>query len=273
MKRAYLPAAGRKGKNVMLKVGVKGNKLSLETLPVSLPYPAQFALGKGAETAYINEPGGALYRVDLNSFNFSPIVAPLKRASCVGLACGEKYLYSAWEHECGGTVAIFDFWGKLKEQYDIAGIPTNVILDNWQRLLVTFTNTAFTGEGVAIFKLAKDTLSAPQVITIQCPGCPSGLSAYPCHLAVTADGQRAYLASEDSASVLALNLKEAAIADRLVIGRSISRLYLTPQSHIAVATSNFFNDLCRIDLQYGEITGVTETGRQILSYIAILPED
>ncbi|BBB90698.1 MAG TPA: hypothetical protein PKA28_09630 [Methylomusa anaerophila] len=269
--RAYLPAASTSGNNVIFAVDLKD--YSLSRLSISIPYPAQFTLSPDNDytAAYLTDPAGTLYRLDLKTMTLAGLGTPGTKASCVGLATDNTALYSAWEHESGGTVAVFSLQGRLVWQRDVAGIPTNIILDSGRCLLVPFTNTAFTGEGVVLFNIARKNLTTPTVITVQCPSCPSGLAAYPCHAAVPPDGKTAYIASEDSSSVIVLDLASARIIDRFVIGRSISRLYLIPDSHLAIASSNLFGDLCCIDLNCGELLSVTATNRQLLSYIAVLP--
>ncbi len=267
-KKAYLPCTSTTGKNSMLAVNL--TSLSLYCLPLAIPYPAQFVLPEtSATTAYLAEPCGNLHRLDLTTMSIELLGAPAAKASCVGLAADAERIYTAWEHTAGGTVMEHGIDGAISWQYDIAGIPTNIILAG-NRLIVPFTNTAFTGEGVALFNLSKKR-SSPTVVTIQCSSCPSGLAAYPCHAAVTADNQTAYIVNEDGASIFVIDLETAQIIDRLTIGRSLSRLYLIPDSQLAIGTSNLFADLSLIDLAVGPLLAVTSTKRQLLSNIAILP--
>jgi YVTN family beta-propeller protein len=241
----------------------------LYKLPLTIPYPAQFILSP-AETsaAYLADPGGSLHRLDLTTMSSERLGAPAVKASCVGLAADSEAIYTAWEHAAGGTVMELGTDGNIHWQYDIAGIPTNIILAD-QRLLVPFTNTAFTGEGVALFNISKKN-PAPAVVTIQCPSCPSGLAAYPCHAVLAADNKTAYIVNEDSASICVIDLATAQVVDRLTLGRSLSRLYLLPDTHLAIGTSNLFADLSLIDLTSGSLLAVTNTKRQLLSAIAIL---
>ncbi|MDF2876039.1 MAG: hypothetical protein K0R22_2722 [Sporomusa sp.] len=266
--KAYLPCANTNGKNEILAVNL--TNWTLYSLPMTIPYPAQFVLQETSATfAYLAEPCGALHRFDLTTMSSQSLGAPAVKASCVGLAADAERIYTAWEHHAGGTIMELDTNGNIAWQYDIAGIPTNIILSD-SRLIVPFTNTAFTGEGVALFNLSKKRRS-PAVVTIQCPSCPSSLAAYPCHAAVAADNQTAYIVNEDGASIFVINLNTAQIIDRLAIGRSLSRLYLIPDTHLAIGTSNLFADLSLIDLASGPLLAVTNTKRQLLSSIAILP--
>jgi len=244
--------------------------LSLYCLPITIPYPAQFILPKTATLiAYLAEPCGNLHRLDLTTMSLELLGAPAVKASCVGLAADADAIYTAWEHQAGGTIMGLGTDGTITWQYDIAGIPTNIILAE-NRLIVPFTNTAFTSEGVALFDLSKKCPS-PAVVTIQCPSCPSGLAAYPCHAALAADNKTAYIVNEDGASVFVIDLETAQVIDRLTIGRSLSRLYLLPDNHSAIGTSNLFADLSLLDLTDGSLLAVTNTKRQLLSTIAILP--
>jgi DNA-binding beta-propeller fold protein YncE len=266
--KAYLPCAATNGKNSILAVNL--SSLALYSLPIVIPYPAQFVLPETSDTiAYLAEPCGNLHRLDLTTMSIELLGAPAVKASCVGLAADAESIYTAWEHAAGGTIMGLKTNGNINWQYDIAGIPTNIILAG-SRLLVPFTNTAFTGEGVALFNVNKKSPS-PAVVTIQCPSCPSGLAAYPCHAALAADNRTAYIINEDSASICVIDLETAQVVDRLTLGRSLSRLYLLPDSHLALGTSNLFADLSLIDLTNGSLLAVTNTKRQLLSTIAILP--
>ncbi|XER15818.1 hypothetical protein SATMO3_61170 [Sporomusa aerivorans] len=266
--KAYLPCAGTNGKNSLLAVNL--TSMSLYSLPLDIPYPAQFVLAEAdPASAYLAEPSGSLHHLDLTTMSTKLLGTPLAKASCVGLATHDAKIYTAWEHSAGGTVMEIGTDGTISWQYDFAGIPTNIISAG-SRLIVPFTNTAFTGEGVALFNLNRKT-SSPAVVTIQCPSCPSGLAAYPCHAAVAADNKTAYIVNEDGASIFTIDLETAKIIDRLAIGRSLSRLYLIPESQLAIGTSNLFADLSLIDLAGGPPLAVTNTRRQILSSIALLP--
>ncbi|WP_425059329.1 hypothetical protein SCACP_40130 [Sporomusa carbonis] len=266
--KAYLPCAGINGKNSILAVNL--TSLDIYRLPLSIPYPAQFVLAETtAADAYLAEPCGNLHHLDLTTMSSQLLGTPATKAGCVGLAADAERIYTAWEHYAGGTVMELDVKGNISWQYDIAGIPTNIILAG-NRLIVPFTNTAFTGEGVALFNLSKKS-SSPTVVTIQCPSCPSGLAAYPCYAAIADDNRTAYIINEDGAAIFVIDLDTAQIVDRLIIGRSLSRLYLIPGSQLAIGTSNLFADLSLIDLAEGPLLAVTSTKRQLLSNIAILP--
>ncbi len=266
--KAFLPCANTSGKNEILTVNLLSR--TLYSLPMAIPYPAQFILAETSQTsAYLAEAGGTLHRFDLAAMSGQPLGAPAVKASCVGLAADAERIFAAWEHHAGGTIMELDINGNITWQNDIAGIPTNIILAG-SRLIVPFTNTAFTGEGVALFNLSKKRRT-PMVVTIQCPSCPSSLAAYPCHAAVAADDQTAYIVNEDGASIFVIDLSTAQIVDRLAIGRSLSRLYQIPNTDQAIGTSNLFADLSLIDLASGQLLAVTNTQRQLMSSIAILP--
>ncbi len=266
--KAFLPCANTSGKNEILTVNLLSR--TLYSLPMAIPYPAQFILAETTQTsAYLAEACGTLHHLDLAAMSSQTLGAPAVKASCVGLAADAERIFAAWEHHAGGTIMELDINGNIAWQNDIAGIPTNIILAG-SRLIVPFTNTAFTGEGVALFNLSKKRRT-PMVVTIQCPSCPSSLAAYPCHAAVAADNQTAYIVNEDGASIFVIDLSTAQIVDRLAIGRSLSRLYLIPNTDQAIGTSNLFADLSLIDLASGQLLAVTNTQRQLMSSIAILP--
>ncbi|MDL2281045.1 hypothetical protein LJC10_04225 [Selenomonadales bacterium OttesenSCG-928-I06] len=271
---AYVPTVGTKKEHVIFKISIKDFKMSLDILPITVPYPFQFALEEreNKSSAYIAEPNGSLYRVDLGNFNITKLALPLNKVSCVGLATSNNLIFSAFEHSAGGTLTAFDYEGSISFQYDIPSIPTNIVITKKGKLIIPFTNTAFTGEGIAIFEAALDVVKAPKVITLQCPSCPNALSFYPCHAAITPNDKTAYIVAEDSASILVVDLDLGIIKDRLVIGRSISRLYLIADTSFAIATSYLFSDLCLIDLRNGQLTATSSNDRQFLSSIAILNE-
>lgn len=56
--KAYLPCAGTNGKNSLLAVNL--TSMSLYSLPLDIPYPAQFVLAEAdPASAYLAEPSGA----------------------------------------------------------------------------------------------------------------------------------------------------------------------------------------------------------------------
>lgn len=264
--KAYLPAAGKNGSGALFIANL--HNFSLYQLPIELPHPTQFTLAPNSETAYLVDPGGVLYALDTVAMSLTKLGSP-DNASCVGITADAQAVYTAWEHKNSGSIAIFDNQGRLIKEHAVSGIPTNISLNN-NRILVPFTASTFTGEGLAIFDQNKQDDSIPAVITIQCPARTHGLKAYPCSVAVAPDGKTAYVVNEDSGSITVVDLSTSDITGHISIGRSISNLTILPDCRFAVATSNMFADLALIDLVNERLLSVTASTHEILSPIVIL---
>lgn len=264
--RAYLATAGNNGSGWLLVADL--HSLSFCPSPMEIPHPMQFTLTPDGAAAYLADPGGMLYAVDTAAMTLTSLGQP-ENASCVGIAADSQKVYTAWEHQNSGSIAIFSHRGQLIQEHAIAGIPTNIAL-NGAQILVPFTANSFTGEGLAIFDQAKPDGSIPSVITIQCPLHTNGLKAYPCSVTVAPDRHSAYVINEDSGSITKLDLKLAEVTGNITLGRSISNLYILPDPRFAVATSNMFADLALIDLVNERLLSVTTSPNEILSCLAVL---
>lgn len=264
--KAYLAAAGNNGGGCLFIANL--HNLSLYPLPLELPHPMQFTLMPDRSTGYLVDPGGMLYAVDTIAMTVTNI-GHSENASCVGITADDQAVYTAWEHKNSGSIAIFNHQGRLIKEHAISGIPTNIAL-NGSQILVPFTASSFTGEGLAIFEQNKPDDSIPAVITIQCPMHANALRAYPCSVTVGSNGQTAYVINEDSGSITTVDLKLAGITGHIILGRSISNLHLLPDSRFAVATSNMFADLTLVDLVNGRLLSVNASSNEILNYLAVL---
>lgn len=268
MSKAYIPAVHQTGSGALFAANLK--TYSLYRLPVEIPQPLQFSLAPDNTTIYLTAPDGILYILNASTLELTACgQAGNESCTCVGLAADTNDVYSAWEIDNGGVVAIFNRSGKLLDEHHVEGIPTNIIYDKNGAIMIPFTSNGTSGEGLFIFRLQKD--GPPSVVSVQCPTCVQSNGAYPCQVAVAPDGQTAYLVNEDSGSITIVDIINSAIVDHFSIGRSISALTILPDSRFAVASSNMFSDLSLIDLVNGRLLSFTENNREILTPIAVLP--
>ena len=267
--KAYMPAVSSDGKGALFAVNL--NSKSLYRLPIELPHPMQFALAPDSKTAYFAAPNGFIYALDTATLTLVTIgQSDADNFTCVGLVADNEKIYSAWESDTGGVVAVFDHSGKLIDELLIKGIPTNIVADKKGIVAVPFTSVGESGEGIVVFGGLRSGL--PASLTIQCPACTKGHRAYPCYAAVAPDQRSVYIVNEDSSSVTVADLVNAVAVDCFSVGRSISALHILPDSRFALASSNMFGNLALIDLVNGRLLSFTESQREILSCIIILPE-
>ncbi|MEG6584330.1 YncE family protein [Dendrosporobacter sp. 1207_IL3150] len=264
--KAFLPAAGTNGSGSLFIANL--TNFTLYRLPMEIPHPSQFAITPCGTKAYLVDPGGTLYQVNTTEMTLTMLGQP-ENAACVGILADDKFIYTAWEHKNGGSIATFDCNGQLISEYSMPGIPTNITI-NKERILIPFTATSFTGEGLAVFDKSLGDDLTPTVITIQCPMRTTGLKAYPCSVTVAPDDCTAYVINEDSGSITIIDLSTSSITGHIALGRSISNLYILPDSRFAIATSNMFADLTLIDLVNERVLSVAASNQEILNYLAIL---
>ncbi|MEN6411319.1 MAG: hypothetical protein ABFC84_00990 [Veillonellales bacterium] len=267
--KAFLPVVGDNGSGRLYVANLAGH--SLYRLPLILPHPLQFALQADGRSAYLADPSGGLYCLDTVTLNLS-CWGQSESMACVGLAIGGECLYTAWELADGGVMGVFNLQGKMIAEYPVPGIPTNILFDNRSQVIVPFTANETSGEGIMIFDILKETAAQPTTVTIQCPQRTRGLRAYPCQVALSPDGCTAYVVNEDSGSVSIVDMNTRSAIDYIPVGRSISSLHLLPDSRFAVAASNMFADLCLIDLVNRRLLSFTTTDREILGFIAVIPQ-
>jgi DNA-binding beta-propeller fold protein YncE len=268
--KAYLPAVDKNGNGALFVANLPSR--SLYKLPLSIPHPAQFALHPDGSQAYLTTPEGALYVLDTAAMTLTPWGSP-ENALCVGLVVDTDYLYSVWELAENGTVAIFQLPdGNLSHEFTVPGIPTNITLTADKRIIVPFTSTASSGEGIAVFDCnKKDDNSACAVIPFPCGIQNSPYTAYPSHVALAPDNHTAYVVNEESASITVIDIDSSAITGHIPIGRSISCLHILPGGQFGIASSHMFADLSLIDLINQRALSFTDTKRELLGYIAIIP--
>jgi hypothetical protein len=269
--KAYMPAIGTNGKGALWVTNLE--QQSIYRLPIQLPPPTQFTLAPDGTCAYIATPNGGLYALSLPTLSLKSWGNPAE-ASCVGLVANHTALYSVWEHDTQGSLAIFSTTGELLHEHPIPGIPTNITLDANNHILVPFTSSSFVREGVMLFTMTNSCDSLPSTVTAQCclyPKYVKSLADYPSHIATWLEEPYAYVVNEESASITVIDITSASIIRHIEIGRSISCLHILPGGEFGIATSHILGDLSMIDLVNGRLLSVTDTKRELLGYLAIIP--
>lgn len=270
--KAYIPAIGKNGSGALLVANLA--QRSIYRLPMKLPQPIQFTLSPDSKLAYLSDPDGTLYALDIPTMSLKSLGNPAK-ATCVGLAADHNAVYSVWELKDQGTLAVFDLKGELINEHTLPGIPTNITLDACGHIFIPFTTTNFTIEGVMCFnKTSSDDNTLAVTIAERCiyPYTTSPSAAYPSHVATWPDEHLAYVVNEESSSITVIDSNTAAIIRHIEIGRSISCLHILPGGDFGIATSHIFADLSMIDLRNGRLLATTDTKRELLAYIAVLPK-
>ncbi|MBP2654321.1 MAG: hypothetical protein H6Q73_1890 [Firmicutes bacterium] len=234
---------------------------------LDIPHPAQFSLAPGGNNFVLAVPDGNLY---LTQKNLAPLnlEKPEKANWCAGLVTADNNLYGVWETAGGGVLAVFDTNGQQLHRHFFGATPTNIIADDYGRLLIPFTANHFSGEGLILLSQhSTDNFSG--TILSQCSRCASLSPAYPSHVAVSPDGAKAYVANEEAGSISIVDLETRKYIDTIPIGRSVSRLGLLPGGKFAIASSNMFANLSLIDLVNHRLVAFTND-REILSPFAII---
>lgn len=268
--KAYIPAVGKNGSGALFIANL--SQRSIYRLPVKIPAPTQFTLSSDGSYAYFSDPDGMIYALDIPTMSLKNWGNPAK-AACVGLAADDKAVYSVWEHNDQGSLAVFDHQGQFMSEHNLTGIPTNITLDCHGHIFIPFTTTHFTIEGVICFNRDIQDDNTPIVITAErCiyPYSTSPSPAYPSHVATSPDETIAYVVNEENSSITVIDSDTAAIIRHMELSRSISCLHILPGGDFAIATSHIFSDLSLIDLRNGRLLSSTNTQRELLGYLAIL---
>jgi len=270
--KAYIPAVGKNGSGALLVANLE--KRSIYRLPMKLPQPIQFTLSPDGNSAYLSDPDGVLYVLEIPTMSLKSLGNPSK-ATCVGLAVDHHAVYSVWELSDQGTLVVFDLNGQLINEHTLPGIPTNIILDACGHIYIPFTTIDFAIEGIMCFNKTRSEDNTPAVITAErCiyPYTTSPSAAYPSHVATWPDEHIAYVVNEESSSITVIDSNTAAIIRHIELGRSISCLHILPGGDFGIATSHIFADLSLIDLRNGRLLATTDTKRELLAYIAVIPK-
>lgn len=269
--KVYIPVVGKGGSGALLVANL--TQRSIYRLPMKLPQPIQFTLAPNGLCAYLADLSGTLYALDIPTMSLTKWGNPAKSA-CVGLAADQNAVYSVWEHGDQGSLAVFSHNGQLLNEHTLPGIPTNIILDVCGHIFVPFTTSNFTIEGIMCFnRIINDDQTLTVMTAQRCiyPYSTSPSAAYPSHVATWPAENLAYVVNEESASITVIDSNTAAIIRHIEIDRSISCLHILPGGEFGIATSHIFADLSMIDLRNGRLLSTTDTKRELLGYIAVLP--
>ncbi|MBP2627444.1 MAG: hypothetical protein H6Q68_2155 [Firmicutes bacterium] len=270
--KAYMPAIGKGGNGALLVANLA--QRSIYRLPIKLPQPIQFTLSPDGTCAYLSDPDGTLYALNIPNMSLKSLGNPAK-ATCVGLAADQNTVYSVWELKDQGSLAVFNLNGQLINEHTLPGIPTNITLDACGHIFIPFTTTNFTIEGIICFNKTLNDDNTPAIIAAErCiyPYSTSPSAAYPSHVATWPDEHLAYVVNEESSSITVIDSNTAAIIRHIELGRSISCLHILPGGEFGIATSHIFADLSMIDLRNGRLLATTNTKRELLAYIAVIPK-
>lgn len=236
-------------------------------LPLQLPAPQQCSISPDFSKIYFSAPDATLYEIQLATLTARPFAQP-DDGICAALAVDAAgNLYTAWESNSGGTLAVFSPEGLLSFEQSLDGIPTNLHLTEAD-ILVPFTESSTYGEGLAIFPMNQ--IETPVYLTVHASTLDGTPRAYPCHATVRKDQQIAYLVNEDSASITVIHLQKRKIIHSFSLGRSITSLYLLPDERFAIAASNMFADLAYIDLINGKLLSIAQSDHEFSRFIAVL---
>jgi hypothetical protein len=260
------------GKNVIFQYLATEKTLSpqkkLRPLPIPDIAPLQIAVDEQASQLMIACEDGSLYvwyNQALRLFG-----RPQQRAVCVGIQIVGDSIYTIWEQEQGGTIALFNRQGKLLSEQLIPGIPTQLLLTKETLLLVSYTSTQWTGEGLALLETTNSTLKLVQVIPFNCPLQP--IKTYPAAITLSPTENTAYVIHEDGGFISKINLTTKTLDATWLIGHSISSLHFLPDNRFAIGPSRKFADLTLIDMTLGEPVSITNSPeRMLLGLLLILP--
>lgn len=266
----YIPAAAGGKPGAVFKLDLSA--CTLQSLTAALPpRPLVGAWARDTSLLYVATADRGLWALDPSSQRLDP-VKTAAGGTFAGLIAVDGLIYAALEyHSGGGALLAMDNTGRTTALWDIAGTPTNLHLaPDGKSLLMPFTATAFTGEGVALFPLGEDGLpTAPAIIHIQCSSTV-GLHAYPCYVAFAPNGRTAYVVNEDCATLSVLNLASRAAVGCIPLGRSISELHLCPDGRLAFATSHQFADITIIDLVNNRPLATSTMAREIYGRMCLV---
>jgi YVTN family beta-propeller protein len=264
---AYIPAINSQGRGTLFSIFLPAGQLT--QLPLDLPPIERFAAGPQLGQAVVATRDGALFLLDVEKRSLTLFGRSGEPTACVGLATDNSAVYTVWQHEGNGVLAVFSPDGQLREERFLPGLPTN-LSQSERYLYVPFTATGAGEEGMLLL-LKQFTEAPPTIISLH--HCPSeaAFRIYPCHVTVTPDETTAYVVHEDSANVSVIDIASAAVSGYIPVGRSLSCLTLVPDSKFAVAGSYMFADLSLIDLVNRRLLSLTDGERELFGQVAVLP--
>jgi hypothetical protein len=240
----------------------------LHPLPIPDISPLQIAGDEQASQLMIACKDGSLYIWYNHALRL--FGRPQQNAVCVGIQIAGDSIYTIWEQEQGGIIALFNRQGQLLSEKFIPGIPTQLQLTNETLLLVSYTSTQWTGEGLALLETTNSTLNLVKVIPFNCPLQP--IKTYPATITMSPTENTAYVIHEDGGFISKINLTTKKLDATWLIGHSISALHFLPDNRFAIGPSQKFADLTLIDMTLGEPVSITNSPeRTLLGLLLILP--
>lgn len=265
---AYIPASSKNGRGLLFSLLLADGQLV--SLPLDLPPIERFAAGPQLGQAVLATPEGELFSLDISSrslFFFGRSGLP---SACVGLAADREAIYTVWQHEGNGILAVFSVDGQLRDERFLSGLPTGLSQSD-HYVFIPFTAAQSGDEGVMQWKKSELADGPPARITLHhCPD-EAAFRIYPCYVAVTPDETIAYVVQEDSASISLINVQTASVCGYIPVGRSLSCMALLPDSQFAIAGSYMFADLTLIDLVNRRLLSLTDSERELFGQVAVIP--
>lgn len=222
----------------------------LEKLGLNLE-PLQIAVAPSQPFLFLADTKGSIVSFHLLTGTLYPFGQAQCPCDCVALVASTQEVYALFEHDLGGTLLIFNYAGQILQEFSFPGTPTNLAVRPDGLLSISFTNNAFTGEGVIICQARnpKENCEIYHLRNYQDP-----LPCYPSSVAFDHSREKAYVAIEDSASLGIIHLKEKRL-ETLCIGQSISTLQLVSES-LALAVSERFAEVLEINLTTGKVSPI-----------------
>lgn len=241
-----------------------GKGSELLRIPIVLPTIAAACASPSGQSLYLASTRHTLYRIDLSSNKITSLgSAP---HSCSALAANGDRLYSVWETDDGSICAIHDTNGSLLAEHRLCGTIPSAKLDK-ETLYLPFVGDEKCGEGLHLLS-AENSSSSAATIPLRPPSM-RGLSAYPYSVLVQDDV--IHLVSEASGTITKIDRQTNNILGSYALGRSISHLYLLPDSRFAIATSNMFADLTLLDLVNEKLLSISICPHELFHQLAIFP--
>jgi DNA-binding beta-propeller fold protein YncE len=240
----------------------------LRPLPIPDISPLQIAIDDKKSRLIIACEDGSLYIWQNHALSL--LGHTQQGAICVGIQIVGDYIYTIWEHEQGGIIALLNEQGLLLDEFFLPGIPTHLAVTATGLLLVSYTCTLFTGEGLALLETSDAKLACPKAIPFNCPFQP--IKTYPTFIAISPTENTAYVIHEDGGFISKIDLTEKKLAATWLISHSISSLHFLPDDRFAIGPSFKFADLTLIDINAGEAVSITNSPeRRLLGLMRILP--
>lgn len=234
-------------------------------LPIEIPSPLQFTATPDLCNSYFTTPNETLYHLNMTTLELNALAQP-ENAFCCGLTVNDQKIFSVWETTNGhGIVAIFNKNGELDKEIEIRAIPTNIAIHG-SDILIPFSESSEYGEGFAVINHDE----SPRYITIHDPASSYTPSLYPCSITIDDNNNIAYLIHENGGSISIVDTSNYSVHNTFSIGRSISNIYLLPDTRFALATSNMFADLTLLDLVNHRLLSVNDSSQEFSNLLTII---